>query len=339
MTAQGRLVDARVEVPNGKGAARLEDKGAYGTRTGDGLELDLHEAAYLVEADRLDVEAPDGQRLTSPELVARGSAAHERFETEYLVYRDYRARGYVIKQGDDELDGWTRGAQPPHQGPSTLICPRGEAEPVTPEALLGLIARSHGLGRGLLLGVVDEESDVTYYESDLAHVTGEVPDEADEVQARVLRDRALLLDDAGLTKAGYGHAVGGQLFCSLAEAHHLATHGAQLTDTDDQPLEADDVLARATRQHAHADEALEAYAWLRGRDLVPKTGFKFGVNYRVYEAPPGEAHAPYLVQALPADAELTYRELARFVRLSHSVRKRPILFCPDGALMIEWTRP
>lgn len=339
----GWLEGARVLVSEQDDANRLQEKGAYGDRTDDGLALSLHEAAYLVEADRLRVEDADGQRIGPGELIALGSRHREGFEADHLVYRDYRSRGYVLRQGDPELDGWARGAQPPNQKPSTLLAPRSEAEEAAPEMLLGLLAEARGLGRGLLLGVVDEESDVTYYEAGFAHVTGDLedpaPERADEARLTLLRDRALLEAGEGLRDAGYGHAVGELVFCSLAEAFHLARNGAEVRDPDGEPLALEDVTERARNVHALADEALGAYGWARDQGLVPKTGFKYGVQYRVYEGPTDEGHAPYLLQGLPTDAFLTFRDLARFIRLAHSVNKDPILWTPGGALMLRWTRP
>lgn len=343
MTVHGVLEDETVRVREESSADRLRDKGAYGTREGDELVLDLHEAAYLVEADRLSVETPDGAPVSGGQLLARGSQGRERFETEHLVYRDYRSRGYVARRGEDELDAWERGAQPPRQNPSTVLCPRAAADETTPEDLLDKISRSHGLGRGLLWGIVDEESDVTYYEADLATVTGTVddpaPERGEEARLRLLRDRAILHEAPGaLVHAGYGHEAGEHRFASLAEAWHLARHGARLEAPDGALAEPETLEARVVDEHG-GTEVLEAYAWMRERGLAPKTGFKFGVHYRVYDEAPGDSHAPYLVQARPSADPFTFRELARFVRLTHSVRKKPILWTPEGAVMTPWTRP
>jgi tRNA-intron endonuclease len=69
------------------------------------------------------------------------------------------------------------------------------------------------------------------------------------------------------------------------------------------------------------------YSDLRSRGYLVKTGLKFGAHFRVYargEAP-GETHSAYLVHAIPESHKFTSTELARAVRLAHSVRKN-ILF-------------
>lgn len=344
-TAKGVLDEDRVIVEEDDVAHQLQSKGSYGQPSYEGLVLSLHEAAYLVEEDRLVVRDGQSQAIVPVDkLVARGSQASSAFETHHLVYREYRSRGFVVHAREDRfLDGYERGAQPAQSSPSTLIAPRGEAEPGGPQALLAHVEEATSLGRKPLLGVVDEESDVTYYEVDQAHVTGEMADPAaelaDQAEALVLRQRAILRQDPGLASAGYGYEAGGQRYLSLAETHHLAQHGLTLHGSEGEDKDVEDVKKRALGISPGAEHALSAYTWLRERDLVPKTGFKYGVHYRIYEDKPGKSHAPYLVQALPAQAEWTLRDVSRFVRLSHSVNKRPIVWSPAGALMVEWTRP
>ncbi|PSG96350.1 hypothetical protein BRD56_10975 [Thermoplasmatales archaeon SW_10_69_26] len=346
-SVDGYLEDGRVLVEASEATDQLQAKGDYGEPGYEGLKLDLHEAAYLVEEDRLVVRDADSQALVPVDkLVAEGTGRWEDFETQHLVYREYRSRGFVVHAREDRfLDGYERGADPAHASPSTLIAPRGEAEPGDPAHLREIVAEAEALGRQPLLAVVDEESDVTYYEIDHAHVTGEVPDAAEDVadegEALLLRRRAILRQDPGLAEAGYGYESGGQRYLSLPEARHLAQAGLDLHGPEGDALDTEAVDQRTQAVNEEdAEPALAAYSWLRASDLVPKTGFKYGVNYRVYDDEPGESHAPYLVQALSEDEDTwTLRDLSGFVRLTHSVNKQGIVYSPEGGLMVQWTRP
>lgn len=343
-TAHGLLEDETVYVDDPDEVSQLQDKGAYGRTVDRGLALSLHEAAYLVEEDRLVVRDGESRAIVPVDKLIATGAGDAGFETRHLVYREYRSRGFVVQAGQDRyLDAYERGAQPPGSKPSTLLAARGEAEPGNPAFLLEHVAKAHELGRTPLLGVVDEESDVTYYEVDHATVTGSVqdpaPQRAGSGEALLLQERAILRDDPGLAEAGYGYETGGQRFLSLAEAHHLARHGLTLHGRNGEPKSAEDVQERALAANPSAEVALEAYTWVRQRDLVPKTGFKYGVHFRVYEEPPGTAHAPYLVQGVEERADWTLRDVSRFVRLAHSVNKDAVVFSPSGALMVRWTRP
>jgi len=73
------------------------------------------------------------------------------------------------------------------------------------------------------------------------------------------------------------------------------------------------------------------YSDLRSRGYVVKTGLKFGTHFRLYErgAKPGEGHAPYLVQAVPEGSKMSPADIARAVRLAHSVRKKMMMAIVD----------
>src|SRR2546430_17440371 len=70
------------------------NRGYFGTpRSGGALELDLLEAVYLVEADRLEVRR-EGRRASARDLFRAAGGGVPSFEIRYLVYRDLRPRGY-----------------------------------------------------------------------------------------------------------------------------------------------------------------------------------------------------------------------------------------------------
>src|SRR5207302_283571 len=117
-------------------ASALYNRGYFGTpRSGGALELDLLEAVYLVEADRLEVRR-EGRRVSARDLFRAAGAAVPSFEIRYLVYRDLRQRGYVVESRGDPID--------------FQVYPRGGAPKKTPR---GRHRRggSSGAARGRLL--------------------------------------------------------------------------------------------------------------------------------------------------------------------------------------------
>jgi tRNA-intron endonuclease len=81
------------------------------------------------------------------------------------------------------------------------------------------------------------------------------------------------------------------------------------------------------------------YSALRGQGYTPKTGFKFGADFRVYESVESVndlGHSAYLVQVLQASDEATAQEIALEVRLAHGVRKRTIFAVTTGTDVVNW---
>ena len=112
---------------------------------------------------------------------------------------------------------------------------------------------------------------------------------------------------------------------SLVEGAYLAARGA-LSLPGDRGVEA--LLERGRDvEGARFDRRLRAYSALRDRGAVPKTGFKFGADFRVYREVTDVddlGHSEFLVRVVPLDAAFAPRDLALDVRLAHGVRKRMV---------------
>lgn len=119
---------------------------------------------------------------------------------------------------------------------------------------------------------------------------------------------------------------GGRLQLSLVEALLLLDKGKiRLLDKESgEELGFEELSSRFVEKDPEILLKYRVYKDLRSRGLVVKTGLKFGAHFRVYERGevPGSSHSPYLVHAISENDELTPPELARAVRLAHSVRKK-----------------
>jgi len=81
------------------------------------------------------------------------------------------------------------------------------------------------------------------------------------------------------------------------------------------------------------DRRLAVYSELRDDGVVPKTGFKFGADFRTYAAVDSVddlGHSELLVRVLPADHRFAPRDLALDVRLAGGVRKEMAFALVDG---------
>jgi tRNA-intron endonuclease len=83
------------------------------------------------------------------------------------------------------------------------------------------------------------------------------------------------------------------------------------------------------------------YEQLRDSGLVPKTGFKFGTHFRVYddfESVSSLSHSVYLVHAVERNHVFSLQRLSRAVRLANSVRKEMIYGDGTGFFVIGRVR-
>ncbi len=348
----GTLRDASVVVADPAEGSTLYNKGYFGEpRPGGGVTLSLLEAVYLVETDRLAVE-DEGAAAALPDLFRLANARVESFEIRYLAYRDLRQRGYVVKEGTPPIDFrvYPRGGGPkatPSKWAVSAISERWAFDLVALEAHLRRVA---GARKNLLLAVVDEESDVTYYA--VRHVTPKGRSSAapaGPAVAHLLEDRATVLDEADAARLHadgfFGKIVGRRLQLSLLETVHLMERKALEVRRADsgRKLTAATVRSQARRLQPDFDLRLRAYEDLKARGIVVKTGFKYGSHFRAYEGDPDRTHAKYLVHALPAAHRGMWPEVSRAVRLAHGVKKHFLLAAVADAevryLGLERMRP
>ena len=100
----GKLKGQDIIVDDQKESSQLYSKGYFGNpQSGGSLQLNLIEAIYLTEVGKLKVyKGPQPQN--QDKLFRLGNKNVENFEINYIVYRDLRQRGYVVKKGAPPLD-------------------------------------------------------------------------------------------------------------------------------------------------------------------------------------------------------------------------------------------
>ncbi len=338
MTLEGRF-DDREGVVHVSGNARQQfyDSRGYGYPV-DGNEIALApvEAAHLLFRGDLAAVVADGDRLDFRSFVAREPGTD--FGVRFLVYADLRSRGFYLSPATEP---WV--TDPP--AADFAVFPRGKGpKDGAVEYALDVIGERTDVPAGALspgvLAVVDEESEITYFEIDRREPTGDsarsLPANCD---ADLLADRVVIWEPPLdlYERTFYGQPLEGReydrptLQCSLLEATYLAEEGA--IDLDPETVRD---RGRAVEGDRFA-RRLAVYTALRDRGVVPKTGYKFGADFRTYasvDSVDDLGHSELLVRVHPPDYVFEPRDLALDVRLAHGVRKT-MVFALVGE-DIEW---
>ncbi len=348
----GELREDRVAVDDPAEGSTLYNRGYFGTpRPGGGLDLSLLEAVYLVEAGRLEVRR-QGDPVSMRELFRAASLAEGAFEIRYLVYRDLRQRGYVVEAQDGVVDFHVlpRGGAPRRTPSRYWVRALSERAVFDLAELLQRAEEAASVRKTLLLALVDEESDLTYYAVREASPRGHLaaPAVPAPVLVHFLGDRAVVLDEdeaKRLHEAGYfGKLIGRRLQLSLLETAYLLKAGlieVRNADTD-RPIRLARLIREAKALQPDFELRLRAYEDLTARGVISKTGFKYGAHFRAYEGDPETHHAKYLVHVVPKGHRGAWPEISRAVRLAHGVKKQ-ILFGEVGPevryVKLERVRP
>ena len=162
MQAKGKLLGSRVLVVEGKDM--LKERG-FGEETEDGFVLSLYEAAYLIEKGKLLVEH-NGELLAFDEFLRYGEGVDKNFFVKFVVFRDIRDRGYVIKTGfkfGTHFRVYPRGKKPGEAHTQYVVQVVTEEDILEPNDVSRMVRVATGIRTKLLLAFVDSENDVVYY--------------------------------------------------------------------------------------------------------------------------------------------------------------------------------
>ncbi len=149
----------RVYLPDAEKLMELREK-AFGTLAGDRIVLNPYETLYLLEKNRVRVLDERSRKPYSlQELVRKFSVGKPTIWTKYLVYRDLRDRGYLVRIEDGGFDFETFGKGATRRLVS-IVFEGGES---TLDKLARLSARANKDTKDLVLAVIDRRTDIVYY--------------------------------------------------------------------------------------------------------------------------------------------------------------------------------
>ncbi|MBC7114375.1 MAG: tRNA-intron endonuclease, archaea type [Archaeoglobi archaeon] len=316
----------------------LHNRGGYGRKENSKLILSFEEAVYLLEKGRIEV-FEDGRSISLEELFLRASKLIKDFEIKYAVYRDLRERGYCVQPGIADFRLYPRGGKPGKTPSEYLVLVISERRSIPLEELVEKLEICQRIKKKLILAIVDEETDITYYEARWKVLKGETRELSDErFQGYLLNDRVIFWDERASEvlhqKYFFGELVNSALYISLVEAVYLMSKGIlELKDAEGREVSEEELLRRGRELEENFDEKFEVYRDLRDKRMVVKTGFKFGAHFRVYdkvESVEELYHSKHLVHVIRRDHVFSPQELSRAVRLAHGVRKSMVFAFGDG---------
>lgn len=157
------LLNDRVIIKD-ENAHNLYNKRYYGNLTDSGLELSFIEALFLLTKNKIEIY-DDDKLITKEDLTDIIRQKH--IFSHYLVYKDLRIRGYIIKTGfkyGSDFRIYERGHAPGDGHSNFLVKILSEEQEIKVRDFSSYVRVAHGVRKTLLLAVVDDEYDITYYD-------------------------------------------------------------------------------------------------------------------------------------------------------------------------------
>ena len=164
LKAKGLLVERGVRIAVKSSVDALSSRG-YGTAENDVLTLAFYEALYLVDKELLEVKDKKGEEVDFQSLLQCYEELDENAWVNYLVYRDLRSRGYVVRDGFGAGIGfriYERGAYGKDTA-SYLVLGTQEGKPLPINDLAVTLQQCQSQKKELILAVMNRRGEIVYY--------------------------------------------------------------------------------------------------------------------------------------------------------------------------------
>ena len=162
------LGDNHALLENTDEARQLYNASRFGEQDSTGkVQLSLIETLYLLEKGKIKAISDKGRSIGFEPLLKRVKRAQPGFWTKFVVFRDMRDRGYIVKTAlkfGADFRVYDRGVKPGEDHAKWVLYPIHESQALTWHDFSAKNRVAHSTKKHLLLAIVDEEGAITYYE-------------------------------------------------------------------------------------------------------------------------------------------------------------------------------
>jgi tRNA-intron endonuclease, archaea type len=147
---------------------QLYDQSRYGVMLESGkLQLSLIEALYLSDKGTIEICSSKNKKIERETFVKRARKIEPNFRVRFCVFQDIRNRGYIIKTAlkfGADFRVYDRGVKPGEDHAKWIVYPVYEGSTLTWHEFAAKNRVAHSTRKRLLIGVVDDENSVSYWE-------------------------------------------------------------------------------------------------------------------------------------------------------------------------------
>lgn len=161
------IIGEKVVTEDSDLARELYNQSRYGVVLKKKVQLSAIEALYLLEKEKIAVLDGKDKEVPFEKLLKKAEKKEPNIWTRFVVYSNLRERGYIVKTAlkfGADFRVYERGVKPGEDHAKWIVYPVDEAEALTWYEFAAKNRVAHSTKKRLLIGIVDDENDVTYYE-------------------------------------------------------------------------------------------------------------------------------------------------------------------------------
>ncbi len=151
---------------NSSDAFSLYEKSSFGERKEGKVVYSPSETLFLVEKGKMEVIS-NNKRLSNDELLKRFKKIDKKIQLKYPVFKDLREKGYIVKTAlkfGAEFRVYEKGIKIGKKHSKWIVFIDYESKTFSWQEFSSKNRVAHSTKKNLLLAIVDEEGDITYYE-------------------------------------------------------------------------------------------------------------------------------------------------------------------------------
>ena len=147
-------------------AFSLFKKSHFGEPKDGKIKYSLAEAIFLVERGKMEIFSRN-KKISKKDFIEKCSKIDRRIGLKYAVFKDLRERGYVVKTAlkfGADFRVYEKGTSPGKGHARWVIFCEHESSRLTWHEFSAKNRVAHSTKKNLLLAIIDEEGDISYYE-------------------------------------------------------------------------------------------------------------------------------------------------------------------------------
>ena len=151
---------------NDSEAHALYKKSCFGEPVGEKIQYSISETIFLVEKEKMDIFSKS-KNISKKEILNKLKKIDKKIQIKYPVYKDLREKGYIVKTAlkfGADFRVYEKGKRPGTAHAKWIVFVDHESKKITWHEFSARNRVAHSTKKNLLLAIVDEESDISYYE-------------------------------------------------------------------------------------------------------------------------------------------------------------------------------
>jgi tRNA-intron endonuclease len=151
---------------NSEDAFMLFEKSRFGEKLSNKIEYSLVEALFLLKEEKLDLFS-NSKKLSDEQAMKKARALDKKIEIKLAVFADLRKKGFIVKTAlkfGADFRIYDRGIHPGEDHAKWILFVTKDTDAMHWQDFAAKNRVAHSTKKNLLIAIVDEEADVSYYE-------------------------------------------------------------------------------------------------------------------------------------------------------------------------------